>query len=303
MPLITKTTLFFFIRLIPVVLVLTLSVFWSNEKNLRLSIERKSEEGIVRLLESEDRVKVLNRELQRVQAKLESAELNVIKAEEQNTKLIQQLGNRDEHIRRLLGEMIQLISGSQNIDLGRIAVKTKPQEWNAVQNELTSLMMAPPLVSNFRGSPQVYIESKISAPTPTAAMMMPLPEAATQVQLQSIPMQPKLEANNFSKPRQDTLTAKPEPKEEVVTQKAQPKLFGEVMVVNRDHNFVVINQGLDNGIKEGMSLWVYRGGKELARLEVETAYKKICAATIVDGNSSNLKIGDSIIQNKSILDE
>ncbi|MFT5208281.1 MAG: hypothetical protein ACI9CF_002053 [Candidatus Omnitrophota bacterium] len=302
MQLITKTTVFLFIRLIPVALVLTLSVFWSNEKNLRLSIERKSEEGIVRLLESEDRVKVLNRELQRVQAKLESAELNVIKAEEQNTKLIQQLGNRDEHIRRLLGEMIQLISGSQNIDLGRIAVKTKPQEWHAVQNELTSLMMAPPLVNNFRGSPQVYIESKASTPMPVSAMMTPS-QGITQVQLKSIPMQPKSQISNFGKSRKSSATIKVDSKDTASTPIAQPKLFGEIMVVNEDHNFVVINQGLDNGIKEGMSLWIYRGGKELARLEVETAYKKICAATIVDGNSENLKIGDSIMQNKPILDE
>ncbi len=65
---------------------------------------------------------------------------------------------------------------------------------------------------------------------------------------------------------------------------------GEVVAVNRDESFVVVNIGEDTGIVPGTLLKVYRADVNIATLEVIETRKEICAADI------NEVVGDYVIQ-------
>lgn len=69
------------------------------------------------------------------------------------------------------------------------------------------------------------------------------------------------------------------PEEELARNTAPSSLEGEILVVNREFNFVVVNLGKQNGIKPGDRLRIYDGDKMLGEVNVETVRRTICAAT------------------------
>lgn len=56
----------------------------------------------------------------------------------------------------------------------------------------------------------------------------------------------------------------------------------KILTVNRKFNFVVINQGLQEGLKMGDRLKVLKQGEEVATVQVEKLYDKFSAATLVE---------------------
>ena len=69
----------------------------------------------------------------------------------------------------------------------------------------------------------------------------------------------------------------------------------KVLTVNRKFNFVVINQGLQQGLKMGDKLKVLRQGKEIATVQIEKLYDKFSAATLVEENPKKQVVeGDEI---------
>ena len=54
----------------------------------------------------------------------------------------------------------------------------------------------------------------------------------------------------------------------------------KILTVNRKFNFVVINQGLQEGLKMGDKLTVLKQGKEIATVQIEKLYDKFSAATL-----------------------
>ena len=68
---------------------------------------------------------------------------------------------------------------------------------------------------------------------------------------------------------------------------------GEVLTVNREFAFLVINLGKSQGIEEGMILSIKRDDKNLAQARVETVREHISAAALVDKeNLSQIRPGD-----------
>ena len=70
---------------------------------------------------------------------------------------------------------------------------------------------------------------------------------------------------------------------------------GKVLTVNRKFNFVVINQGLQDGLKMGDKLKVLKQGKESATVQIEKLYDKFSAATLVEEDPKQQVVeGDEI---------
>jgi myosin heavy subunit len=68
---------------------------------------------------------------------------------------------------------------------------------------------------------------------------------------------------------------------------------GEVLTVNKEFAFLVINLGKSHGIEEGMVLSIRRDNKNLAQVHVETVREHICAAALVDKeNLLQIRAGD-----------
>ena len=85
--------------------------------------------------------------------------------------------------------------------------------------------------------------------------------------------------------------AQPAQVSSVVAAPAQSK----ILTVNRKFNFVVISQGLQDGLKMGDKLKVLKQGQEVATIQVEKLYDKFSAATLVEEDPKQQVVeGDEI---------
>ena len=73
-------------------------------------------------------------------------------------------------------------------------------------------------------------------------------------------------------------------------------LAGEVLTVNREFAFLVVNLGQSSGIKEGMILTIQRDNRNLAQAKVETVRDYISVALFIDAEDVPVvKTGDKVI--------
>ena len=77
------------------------------------------------------------------------------------------------------------------------------------------------------------------------------------------------------------------------TAKEPKKLIGKVLAVNREHNFVVIDLGEEQGIKPGQLFDVIREGKSIATVEVIQTRKSVSACDIKE-QDTNVWVGDTV---------
>jgi len=68
---------------------------------------------------------------------------------------------------------------------------------------------------------------------------------------------------------------------------------GNVVSINSENNFVIVNLGEDTGVKIGDKLNIYRGAEYIAGLEVIQVRKDICAADI-KSKMMDIEIGDAV---------
>lgn len=70
---------------------------------------------------------------------------------------------------------------------------------------------------------------------------------------------------------------------------------GQVLAINEENNFVIVDMGEDDGIKVGQTFSIYRNAQKIASVEVIQTRKEISAADIKNVNSgSKIKIGDMV---------
>jgi hypothetical protein len=67
----------------------------------------------------------------------------------------------------------------------------------------------------------------------------------------------------------------------------------EVMLINRENNFVIVNLGEDSGIKVGDTMQVFSGTKAIAVIEV-IQIRKVFSACDIKREDSPIKIGDTV---------
>ena len=80
-----------------------------------------------------------------------------------------------------------------------------------------------------------------------------------------------------------------------VTLPLSKSLEGKILVVNREFNFVVVNLGSKNGVKEGTRLALLRGDKTMGTAQVEKIYENMAAATVVtEEKKGQIKEGDLV---------
>jgi hypothetical protein len=78
---------------------------------------------------------------------------------------------------------------------------------------------------------------------------------------------------------------------------AAPPALGaaQVMVVNRDYDFIVMNQGKNHGVAVGQEFQIFRGPEVLGRAKVEKVYDELSAAALLPESKKNhIREGDSV---------
>lgn len=289
---ILKTILIAVARIIPVLLVVGLSVVWSHEKGLRLDFQQKAVNATTKLHSVEKRNVRLVQEL-------EASRESEARMKEEKLNLIAQLGQRDDHIRRLLAEMVQILSGMNPVDLGKLSIHGDSEIWEPVKEQLDN--------ATIEVEAPVIQEVNIDTPAPVVKMpqMLPTPSfisGSPQMQIEERPVSaiaPQTMALDLGAAGESTrqisnITIKE--REEAVHQELKNDLKGEVLVVNREHNFVVINRGMEHGVIEGSDMAIFRDNRKLGSVRIETAYQKISAATVVEGAVGDFSTGDGVIE-------
>jgi predicted RNase H-like nuclease (RuvC/YqgF family) len=70
---------------------------------------------------------------------------------------------------------------------------------------------------------------------------------------------------------------------------------GEVVVVNREYDFIVMNLGRNHGLSVGQEFQVMRGDQVLGRVKVEKVYDELSAATILpESQKESIREGDNV---------
>jgi cell shape-determining protein MreC len=79
------------------------------------------------------------------------------------------------------------------------------------------------------------------------------------------------------------------------TSKRKTPSAGQVLAINEENNFVIIDMGEQDGIKVGQTLTIYRNNQKIAAVEVIQTRKEISAADIKNISAgSKIKIGDMV---------
>lgn len=70
---------------------------------------------------------------------------------------------------------------------------------------------------------------------------------------------------------------------------------GQVMVVNLEYEFIVMNLGKSHGLSVGQEFHIVRGADVLGRVKVEKVYEDLSAAAILPGaNAAQIQKGDAV---------
>ena len=73
------------------------------------------------------------------------------------------------------------------------------------------------------------------------------------------------------------------------------RVQGQVVVVNRDYDFVVMNLGRNQGVEIGQEYQITRGQDVLGRVKVEKVYDELAAATILpESKKDTIREGDAL---------
>jgi chromosome segregation ATPase len=71
---------------------------------------------------------------------------------------------------------------------------------------------------------------------------------------------------------------------------------GEVLTINKEFAFIVVNLGKTDGVEEGMLIDVWRDNKNLAKARVETVREHISAAALLEKeNIAHIRAGDKVV--------
>ncbi len=70
------------------------------------------------------------------------------------------------------------------------------------------------------------------------------------------------------------------------------EILGEVLVVNKKYNFLILNAGKNKGLKTGLILTIYRNGEIRGKARIEEIYNNTSEAIILEGEE--ITEGDEI---------
>ena len=76
---------------------------------------------------------------------------------------------------------------------------------------------------------------------------------------------------------------------------AVPSMDGQVVVINREFDFIVMNLGRNHGLSVGQEFQVVRGTEILGRVKVEKVYDELSAAALLpESKKSAIREGDAV---------
>ena len=247
----------------------------ARENELRLVKGEKDEleEQLSEVRQAKSRIE---RELADAKDDLEAAARQLADERQEKEQLAKTAEDRQQQIDRMLQDLEQA-RGDQRIltdQLGRLR-----DEHTALQRQMTSLNQAKTQleqkVVELSKHPTVELDkvvvNPLAASSPTVSAGASDSAASPQTQADA-----------------DTASSPPPSVE------ASP-LQGQIIVVNREYDFIVVNLGSNQGLALGQEFQVVRGDQVLGRVKVEKVYEELSAAAILpNSNKDAIREGDAV---------
>lgn len=229
---------------------------------------------------------------QRYQAGLlenQELESHLVQFEEQNTALQSEVAKIDQYKEendRLVSQVKDYVNQR---DALRKELDTSQQEKLDLQKQIQVLEAEKTNLTQQLNLGQVADTaivreaSKIQAVTASLAQ----PTATAEKPVAPEKKAEKKKEMEKAKPKEEAKPSKPAPPEDT-----RPL---QVLSVNRQFNFVVVNAGIHDRVKIGDTLRVEQNGKLIGRVQVEKLYENFSACTILEENKpAQIREGDLV---------
>lgn len=247
-------------------LVQTRDTLQARERELLLvNAERDDLKG--QLAQTQDAKSRVEKDLARVRQDLSGAQEQLTAAIQERETLSRSLEEREQRITQLSHEADRLNAERQQLTA---QVDGLQSEHQTIQRQLEELQAA-----------KGQLESKLLelSDRPTVELDKVVVSGTDAPAMDSLPM---------------VLPAVAPPPQNVGGPGAG--LTGQVVVVNRDYDFIVMNLGRNHGVTVGQELKIVRESEELGRVKVEKIYDELSAAALLpESRKDAIKEGDTIV--------
>lgn len=126
--------------------------------------------------------------------------------------------------------------------------------------------------------------------------LLAMVEEFEQLQKAKEVLEQRLKGMMDSSVKLKTIIVEPEPAEEEREALVKKTVAGEVLAVNKEYEFLVINLGRINGLDADSGISIYRSSELIAIAKIEKLYENISAIVIDDkGQLDRVKVGDAVV--------
>jgi hypothetical protein len=268
--------------------------FQMKERDLRMSRERelslvKAEKQDLeqQLTEVRDVNTKIERQLADVKADLEESTRNLADAQKEKDQLAKTAEERQGQIDRMLEDLDRSRTEQRSLTDQLSRVK---QEQDGLQKQLGRLRDEntglEQKVVELSKHPTVELDRVVVNPTTTAPASPAGPNPVS--------------VTGPSPVGQDVSSPSPQPQNAAGINPYAPSApngptEGQVIVVNREYDFIVVNLGSNQGLTLGQEFHVVRGDQVLGRVKVEKLYDELSAAAILpNSNKDAIREGDAV---------
>lgn len=216
----------------------------------------------------------------------------VEKLQERLTRAKKEIGGLSKSIANLMQKSVSLesevFSHRRELDLAKNKLAQLGNHNISVSNKIEQ---ADANINNIKNRIEYFTKEAVKVEERLTLLLKTKDALAQQLeQYAKVPSRPVMPARYEHDIYQDSY--RPMQKEEL---READFLTGEVLTVNREFAFIVINLGKSSGIEEGMVLTVLRDNRNLARVKVETVREYISVAYFIDKETIPLiKTGDRV---------
>ena len=229
----------------------------TKEKELRLALA-KNDDLKSRIDEVQQQKTRVEGELTNVRTELTQLQTDLAKAVKAQETLTQSIDDREKEIARLTKDLESARGDAKQVTEKLTELKTRHDE---DQRQLSDL-----------GRAKSELESKVLELS-----------AQPTVELDKV-----MVGNSVPTPTSGTVMP-------VSVSAADASTNGQVVVINRDYDFIVMNLGKNHGLSIGQEFQVVRGTEILGKVKVEKVYDELSAATILpESKKDTIREGDTV---------
>ncbi|MBI2885263.1 MAG: hypothetical protein HYY15_03715 [Candidatus Omnitrophica bacterium] len=242
-------------------------MFQMKERDLRMAKERE-----LLLVQSENQD--LTQQLAQVKTAKAKAEQDLVKATSQLEQVVQQLAEertaKDTLAKSVDDRQREIDRLTKDLDQVRTEKTTLSDQLAALKNQQQGLQEQLSKAQEAKEALAAKIEARAGSDEPTVEL--------DKVVVANPSASAPFASSSSSSPAQ-----------------AVSALQGQVLVVNREYDFIVFNLGKNQGLQIGQEFQVIRGQEVLGRVKVEKVYDELSAAALLpDAKEDSIREGDVV---------